>query len=111
MLLVNLSSLIIIIILKSCYIIDVPVPVYKNSVKKIAEKITKSIETYEIQKCWGISEESKGSINCCRRTRYSILLTENLKLLSSRAKLAVIQKTALLVTAHILRNVLTSKSN
>ena len=98
--------------LKSCLIIDVAVPVDKNSIKKIAEKITKYRDLeIEIQKCWGLKKVKTVPIVVGALGTVCSGLTKNLKLLSSRAKLTVVQKTALLGTANILRGVLTSKNN
>ena len=97
---------------KSCLIIDVAVPVDKNSVKKIAEKITKYRDLkIEIQKCWGLKKVKTVPIVIGALGTVCSGLTENLNLVSPQARLNIVQKTALLGTAHILRNVLTSNKN
>ena len=97
---------------KSCLIIDVAVPVDKNSVKKIAEKITKYRDLeIEIQKCWGLTKVKTVPIVVGALGTICSGLEDYLKLVSPNARLNIIQKTALLGTAHILRNVLTSNKN
>ena len=68
---------------KSCLIIDVAVPVDKNSVKKKAEKITKYRDLeIEIQKCWGLKKVKTVPIVIGALGTVCSGLTENLNLVS-----------------------------
>ena len=93
---------------RECLIIDVAIPVCMNVVKKEAEKITKYRDLeIEIQKCWGLKKirtipiviGALGSV-CNGINGYLGTISKNLNF-------DVIQRTALLGTAHILRNFLT----
>ena len=89
------------------------VPVCRNVVRKVAEKIVKYRDLeIEIQKCWNLNKIETipvvvGALGttCCG-------ITEYIKKISPNIEFRIIQKTALLGTAHILRNFLTPiKSN
>ena len=94
---------------KSCQIIDVAIPACTNVVKKIAEKITKYKELeIELKKCWNLQEIRTIPV-VCGALGTAVTNTESyLNKISTNIEFNVIQKTALLGTAHILRNVLTS---
>ena len=93
---------------RSCIIIDVAIPVCQNVMRKTAEKITKYRDLeIELQKCWNLKEVQTipvviGALGTvlCGIGRY-------LRIISPHVKFDVCQRTALLGTAHILRNFLT----
>jgi hypothetical protein len=93
---------------RSCIIIDVAIPICQNVTKKTAEKITKYRDLeIELQKCWNLKEVQTipvviGALGTvlCGIGRY-------LRIISPNVKFDVCQRTALLGTAHILRNFLT----
>ena len=92
---------------RECIFVDVAIPVCANVIKKEAEKITKyrNLEI-EVQKCWNLSRVHTIPIVVGALGTVSTTILENVKLLSPNIKFSIIQKTALLGTAHILRNFL-----
>ena len=97
---------------KEALLIDISVPVDANIVKKTAEKHTKYRDLeIELQKCWGLTKietvpivlGALGTV-CTGHHKY-------LRKISPKANFGIIQKTALLGTAHILRNFLGKSSN
>ena len=92
-------------------LINVSVPIDNNIVRKTAEKHVKyrDIEI-EIQKCWGLKEIKTVPIVIGALGSVLTGHTEYLKSVSEIANFNVIQKTALLGTANILRSVLGTKS-
>ena len=94
---------------KSCQIIDVAIPACTNIVKKIAEKITKYKELeIELKKCWNLQEIKTIPVVCGALGTVTSNTENYLKKISNNIEFSVVQKTTLLGTAHILRNVLTS---
>lgn len=94
---------------KECMIIDVAIPMCRNIVRKEAEKITKYRDLeIELKKSWGLKHVQTipivvgalGSVTGSNGT-YLDKISKNLSF-------NVIQRTALLGTAHILRNFLTT---
>ena len=98
--------------LRECMIIDVAVPVCLNVVKKEAEKITKYRDLeIEIQKCWNLKKVRTIPVVMGALGTVSKGIIEYLKAISKNLLFDVIQRTALLGTAHILRNFLTPFKN
>ena len=98
--------------LRECMIIDVAVPVCLNVVKKEAEKITKYRDLeIEIQKCWNLKKVRTIPVVVGALGAVCNGITEYLKAISKNLIFDVIQRTALLGTAHILRNFLTPFKN
>ena len=92
-------------------LIDVSVPIDNNIVKKTAEKHVKYRDLeIEIQKCWGLNEIKTVPIVIGALGSVLTGHAEYLKSVSEIANFNVIQKTALLGSANILRNVLGKKS-
>ena len=93
-------------------IIDVAVPVCLNVVKKEAEKITKYRDLeIEIQKCWNLKKVRTIPVVIGALGAVCNGITEYLKAISKNLIFDVIQRTALLGTAHILCNFLTPFKN
>ena len=97
---------------KECIFVDVAIPVCYNVVSKEAEKITKYRDLeIEVQKCWNLNKirtipiviGALGSV--CRG------ISDYIEIISPNAKFDIMQRTALLGTAHILRNFLTPYKN
>ena len=97
---------------QNAILIDVAVPVDNNVIKKTAKKHTKYRDLeIELQKCWGLKKietvpiviGALGTV-CTGHHKY-------LKKVSPKTNFGIIQKTALLGTAHILRNFLGKSSN
>ena len=94
--------------LQECLLIDVAIPVCMNIVKKEAEKITKYRDLeIEIQKCWNLKKIRTipvviGALGSVTLGMYGYL--ENI---SKNLNFDVIQRTAIMGSAHILRNFLT----
>ena len=87
--------------------IDISIPNDVNVIKKTAEKLVKYRDLeIEVQKCWGLRKVKTvpiiigalGSV-CTGQKQY-------LKELTKKIDFKILQKTALLGTANILRNVL-----
>ena len=92
-------------------LIDVSVPIDNNIVRKTAEKHVKYRDLeIEIQKCWGLKEIKTVPIVIGALGSVLTGHAEYLKSVSEIANFNVIQKTALLGTANILRSVLGTKS-
>ena len=90
---------------------DFSVPYDTNIVKKTAEKLMKYRDLeIEIQKSWNLKEVSTIPVIIGALGTVSTDFTQYLKILSKHINPNVIQKTALLGTANILRSVL-SMSN
>ena len=92
-----------------CLIIDVAIPADKNIADKEVEKITKYAELkVEISRMWGYSAAKVEVIPIVIGALGSIpkKLTHFLEQLDIRTDMRVLQKSALLGTAHILRKVL-----
>ena len=97
---------------KECTFIDVSVPVCDNVIRKEAEKITKYRDLeIEIQKCWNLRRTKTVPIVIGALGTVSTGILEYLKILSPRIRFDTVQKTAMLGTAHILRNFLTPLTN
>ena len=95
---------------RTCLIIDVAIPVCTNIVRKVAEKLTKYRELeIELQKCWNLKEVKTVPVVCGALGTVGNSITKYLNMISTHIQFRVIQKTALLGTAHILRNVLTKE--
>ena len=93
---------------KTCLLIDVSVPNCQNIIKKEAEKITKYRDLeIEVQKCWNLKEIRTIPIVIGALGTVSEGIGGYIEKVSPRINFDVIQKTALLGSAHILRNFLT----
>ena len=95
---------------RTAQIIDVAVPMDRNVIRKYAEKITnyRDLEI-EIQKCWDLKTVTTVPIIIGALGKICEGLARNLETISSRLRIQVVQKTALLGTARTLRNFLTAK--
>lgn len=93
---------------RTCLFIDVSVPVCRNVVRKEAEKIVKyrNLEI-EIQKCWDLKTVRTIPVVIGALGTVCNGISEYLKAISPNIEFGIVQKTALLGTAHILRNFLT----
>jgi hypothetical protein len=93
---------------QECLIIDVAIPVCQNIVKKEAEKLTKYRDLeIELQKCWHLKKVRTIPIIIGALGTIGSSLPKYLRDLSPNLKASVCQRTALLGSAHILRNFLT----
>ena len=93
---------------RECYLVDVSIPVCNNVLRKEAEKITKYRDLeIEIQKCWNLRKIKTIPIIVGALGTVCEGILEYIHLLSPNAEFRTIQKTALLGTAHIIRNFLT----
>ena len=94
--------------LRECLIIDVAIPVCMNIVKKEAEKITKyRYLEIEIQKCWNLKKVRTIPIVIGALGSTCLGIVGYLETISKNLKFDVIQRTAIMGSAHILRNFLT----
>jgi len=99
-------------LLRTCLIIDVAIPVCTNIVRKVAEKLTKYRELeIELQKCWNLTEIKTVPVVCGALGTVGTSINKYLNMISPHVQFGVIQKTALLGTAHILRNVLSKNTS
>ena len=93
---------------KECMIIDVAIPVCQNIVKKEAEKITKYRDLeIELKKCWELKRVQTIPIVVGALGSVTESIGTYLEKVSKNISFNIIQRTALLGTAHILRNFLT----
>ena len=93
---------------RECIFVDVSIPVCENIVKKEAEKLTKYRDLeIETQKCWNLKKVRTIPIVVGALGAVCKNLPKYIKAVTPRAKFCTIQKTALLGTAHIIRNFLT----
>ena len=93
---------------RTCMYIDVSVPVCRNVVRKEAEKIVKYRDLeIETQKCWNLTKVRTIPIVVGALGTACKGIMGYLKDVSPNIEFRVVQKTALLGTAHILRNFLT----
>ena len=91
-----------------CTFVDVAVPICANVIKKEAEKITKYCDLeIEAQKCWNLKKVSTIPIVVGALGTVSKELSTFTNAVAPNIQVDVVQKTALLGTAHILRNFLT----
>ena len=98
--------------LHTCLIIDVAIPVCTNIVRKEAENLTKYRELeIELQKCWNLTEIKTVPVVYGTLGTVVISINKYLDMISPHIQFGVIRKTALLGTAHILRNVLLKHSS
>jgi hypothetical protein len=91
----------------TCVLIYVAISVYRNVIKKEAEKILKFKDlTIEKQRTWNVKTKATSVI---KRVTGSISksLRQYLNNLSEKHEMKEIQKTAILRTAHLLHKVLT----
>ena len=89
-------------------IIDVAIPVCQNIVKKEAEKITKYRDLeIELKKCWELKRIQTIPIVVGALGSVTESIGTYLEKVSKNISFNIIQRTALLGTAHILRNFLT----
>ena len=94
---------------RECTLVDISIPVCGNIIRKEAEKIVKYKDLeIEIQKCWNLKKISTIPVIVGALGTVSKGIENHLNNLSPNAEFKVIQKTALLGTAHILRNFLKS---
>ena len=97
---------------RECIFIDVSIPVCSNIVQKEAEKITKYRDLeIEVQKCWNLRKVRTIPIIIGALGTATSGIEEYLKLISPNIQFNMVQKIALLGTAHILRNFLTPLKN
>ena len=95
---------------RECLLIDIAVPNCTNITKKEAEKITKYRDLeIELQKCWDLKKIRTIPVVIGALGTVSQRIEDNLKQISPNLHFDTIQKTAVLGTAHILRNFLTRK--
>ena len=88
-------------------LVDFSIPYDTNIVEKTAEKLTKYKELeIELQKCWDLTETRTVPIIIGALGTVCTDHTQYLKLLSEKIDPNVVQKTAMLGTANILRSVL-----
>ena len=93
---------------KTGTLIDISIPACCNVVQKEAEKITKYRDLeIEIQKCWDLNKVQTIPIIIGGLGTVCKGIEDSLKIISPRIEYRIIQKIALLGTAHILRNFLT----
>ena len=93
---------------KTCLFIDVSVPICRNVVRKEAEKIVKYRDLeIEIQKCWNLKRVRTIPIVVGALGTVCNGISEYANTISPNIEFRILQKTALLGTVHILRNVLT----
>ena len=89
-------------------IIDVAIPVCQNIVKKEAEKISKYRDLeIELKKCWELKRVQTIPIVVGALGSVTESIGTYLEKVSKNISFNIIQRTALLGTAHILRNFLT----
>ena len=92
---------------KKALLIDFSVPCDINIVNKTAEKLTKYKELeVEIQKCWNLKKVTIVPIIVGALGAVSTDHAQYLKLIPGKIEAKIVQKTALLGTANILRSVL-----
>ena len=92
---------------KKLVLVDFSIPYDTNIVEKTAEKLTKYKELeIELQKCWDLTETRTVPIIIGALGTVCTDHTQYLKLLSGKIDPNVVQKTAMLGTANILRSVL-----
>lgn len=92
----------------TCQIINIAIPNYLNIINKEAEKLSKYKDLgIEIQKCWNLEKVRIIPVICGALGTTGKNVEENLKLISENMDFRIIQKTTILGTAHIIRNVLT----
>ena len=92
---------------RECHIIDIAVPVCRNIVRKEAEKITKYRDLeIELQKCWNLRKVSTTPVVIGALGTVTKGIEKYIRKISPNISLDIIQKTALLKTARILRNFL-----
>ena len=95
---------------RECIIIDVAIPACHNVVTKEAEKISKYRDLeIEIQKCWDLKTVRTIPIVIGALGTVTRGIKDYLKIVSPNTKFSIAQQTALLGTAHILRNFLTKQ--
>ena len=93
---------------RTCVFIDVIVPEYRNVVRKEAEKIVKYRDLeIKVQKFWNLTKVCTIPIVVGALGTACKDISEYIKSISPNIEFRIIQKTALLCTAHILRNFLT----
>ena len=97
---------------RECIFVDMAVPVCVNVIRKEAEKITKYRDLeIEVQKCWNLRKVRTVPIVIGALGTVSKGILDYTKILSKNIRFCTMQKTALLGTAHILRNFLTPLKN
>ena len=97
---------------KSCVFIDVSIPTCRNVVRKEAEKIVKYRDLeIETQKCWNLKKIRTIPVVIGALGTVCNGLKEYINFISPNIEFSILQKTALLGTAHILRNFLTPYGN
>ena len=97
---------------KKLVLVDFSIPNDTNIVEKTAEKLTKYKDLeIELQKCWNLKETQTVPIIIGALGTVSNDHIQYLKTLSKHIDPNVIQKTAMLGTANILRSVLSINTN
>ena len=95
---------------RTCLFIDISVPACHNVVRKEADKIVKYRDLeIEVQKCWNLSKVRTIPVVIGALGTVCMDIDDHIKVISPRIDFNTIQKTALLGTAHILRNFLTPR--
>ena len=94
--------------LRECTFVDITIPVCTNVIKKEAEKITKYRDLeIETQKCWNLKKIRTIPIVVGALGTVCKNISKRIETISPSVEFKIIQKTALLGSAHILRNFLT----
>ena len=97
---------------RNCILVDVAIPNCYNVVSKEAEKITKYRDLeVEVQKCWNLKTIRTIPVVIGALGTVCKGISEYTKTISPQINFDVMQRTALLGTAHILRNFLTPYKN
>ena len=97
---------------RNCLFIDVSIPNCYNVVSKEAEKITKYRDLeVEVQKCWNLKNVRTIPVVIGALGSVCTGISEYTKIISPNINFDIVQRTALLGTAHILRNFLTPYKN
>ena len=97
---------------RECIFVDVSIPVCDNVIKKEAEKITKYRDLeIEVQKCWNLRKVTTIPVVVGALGTVSKGINQFVRDLAPNISINTVQKTALLGTAHILRNFLTPIKN
>ena len=93
---------------QECTLIDVAIPVCMNIVKKEVEKITKYRDLeIDFQKCWNLKKIRTIPVVIGALGSVTLGMHGYLENISKNLNFDIIQRTALMGSAHILRNFLT----
>ena len=96
---------------KTCLIIDIAVPQEINVIKKTAEKIRKYKQLeIEIQRCWNLQRVQTIPIIIGALGTVTKSIEKYIETISPNINFSILQKTALIGTQNIIRNVLSPSS-